>query len=92
VRAYDLGRNGEASNERVLFSNIAGVPGGIAVDEKGNLYVAAKGISIYSPQGRLLHVIEMHDIASSCTVLETDMLNIFVTSRDIVYRIHPAEQ
>ena len=91
IRAYDVGRNGEASGERVLISGIAGVPGGIAVDEKGNLYVAAAGITIYSPQGRLLHAIEMHEPASSCAVLETDMLSIFVTSRGTVYRIHPAE-
>lgn len=92
IRAYDIGRNGEASNERVLISGISGAPGGVSIDEKGNLYVAAKGILIYSPQGRLLHTIEMQDPASNCAVLETDMLNIFVTSRGLVYRIHPAEQ
>ena len=92
VRAYEIGRNGETSNERVLISDISGVPGGISVDEKGDLYVAAKGIAIYSPQGRLLHTIEMQDPASNCFVLETDILNIFVTSRSLVYRVHPAEQ
>lgn len=92
IRAYDLGRNGEASNERVLASNIAGVPGGIAVDEKGNLYIAAKGISIYTPQGRLVQTIEMQDQASNCAVFEGSMNNIFVTSRGTVYRLHPAEQ
>ena len=90
VRAYDVGRNGETSNERVLLSEIPGAPGGMAVDEKGNLYVAAKGILIYSPQGRLLHTIEMHDPVSNCALLESDTLNIFATSRGIVYRIHPA--
>lgn len=92
VRAYDVGRNGEASNERVLISNVPGVPGGISVDEKGNLYVAGKGISVYSPQGQLLQTIEMSDPLSNCAVLEADMLNIFVTSRGTVYRVHPAEQ
>jgi gluconolactonase len=92
IRAYDLGRNGEASNERILVSNIAGVPGGIAVDEKGNLYIAGKGISIYTPQGRLVQTIEMQDQASNCAVFEGSMNNIFVTSRGTVYRLHPAEQ
>src|ERR1700738_3185424 len=41
VRAYDLDKNGAASNERVIVSNIDGVPDGMRVDEKGNLYVAA---------------------------------------------------
>jgi len=92
IRAYDLGRNGEASNERILVSNIPGVPGGIAVDEKGNLYIAAKGISIYTPQARLVQTIEMQDQASNCAVFEGSMNNIFVTSRGTVYRLHPAEQ
>src|SRR5579871_4272979 len=92
IRAYDIGRNGEASNERVLISIVSGVPGGIAVDEKGNLYVAGKGISVYNPQGQLTQTIEMQDPASNCSVLETDMLNLFVTSRGTVYRIHPAAQ
>ena len=92
IRAYDLGRNGEASNERVLIANTGGVPGGIAVDEKGDLYVAGKGVSIYNPEGKLRRTIEMSDPVSNCAVLETDMLSIFATSRGIVYRIHMAEQ
>ena len=63
----------------------------IQTDQKGNLYVAAAGIAIYNPQGRLQHTIEMQQPASSCAVLETDMLSIFATSRGTVYRIHPAE-
>ena len=92
IRAYDLGRNGEASNERVLISNTSGVPAGIALDEKGDLYVAGRGVSIYDPQGKLVRTIEMPDPVSNCAVLETGMLSIFATSRGIVYRIHMAEQ
>ena len=92
VRAYDLDRNGEASNDRVLVANVAGIPGGISVDEKGNLYVAASGIAIYNPQGRLMHMIEMHDPVSSCALDEADTRYIFATSRGTVYRVHPAEQ
>lgn len=92
IRAYDLGRNGEASNERVLIADIKGVPGGIAVDEKGNLYVAANGVAIYTPQGRLLHTIEMREPVSNCTVVEGETTYIFATSRGTVYRMHVAEQ
>jgi gluconolactonase len=92
IRAYDLGRNGEVSNERVLVSNIAGVPGGIAVDDKGLLYVAAKGIAIYTPLGRLEQTIEMQDPASNCAVVEGQTISIFATSRGTVYRMHPAEE
>ena len=33
------------------------MPDGIRVDEKGNLYVAAKGVAIYHPEGKLLTTI-----------------------------------
>ena len=91
IRAYDLDRNGEASNERVLVSGIEGVPAGLSVDDKGNLYLAAKGIAVYSPQGRLLRTIEMTDPVSNCALDDGDMGNIFVTSRGNVFRLHPAD-
>jgi len=34
VRAYDIARNGAASNERVVISGIEGVPDGMKVDER----------------------------------------------------------
>ncbi len=92
VRAYDLNRNGEASGERVLISGIAGVPGGIAVDEKGNLYVAAKGVAIYSPAGQMLHTVEMHEQVSDCAFGEGDMKSLFLTARNTVFRARPVQQ
>jgi gluconolactonase len=87
VRAYDLDRAGEASNERVLISGIAGVPGGLAVDEKGNLYVAANGIAVYTPDGRPLHTIPMKSRVSNCTFGEQDGKTLIVTSGGFVYRL-----
>jgi len=53
VRAYDVDTNGKASNERVL-ATLDADPDGLRVDAKGNLYVAARGVQIYSPAGTLL--------------------------------------
>ena len=92
VRAFDLDRNGDASGGRVLVFNIAGVPAGIAVDEQGNLYVAASGIAIYSPEGRLLRTIELHEAASSCAFGEGDLKSLFVTARGSVYRLRPGAE
>jgi len=89
VRAYDLDRNGDTSNERVLISGITGVPAGITTDEQGLLYVAANGIAVYSPEGRLVHTIEMHDPLSSCTFGEPDQKSLFITARGSVYRARP---
>jgi len=87
IRAYDVDRNGDTSGERVLVSGIDGVPGGISVDEKGNLYVAAKGIAVYSAEGRLIHVMEMHELPSNCAFGEADDRSLFITARGVVYRV-----
>jgi gluconolactonase len=87
IRAYDLDRNGEASGERVLVSGIAGVPGGIAVDGDGNLYVASNGVSIYSPQGQLMRYLGLPEPVSSCALGEADMKSVFATARGLVYRL-----
>ncbi|MBV8904299.1 MAG: SMP-30/gluconolactonase/LRE family protein [Acidobacteriia bacterium] len=87
VRAYDLDRNGDASGERVFFSQIAGVPAGLAADDAGNLYVAANGVAIYSPEGYLLHAITMSVPVSSVAFGEADLKSLFATARGSVYRL-----
>ena|SRR5579863_57165 len=86
VRAYDVDRNGDTSGERVLISGIKAAPIGVNTDEKGNLYVAAGGIAIYTADGRLLHMIEMHGMPSDCTLGDTDLKSLFVTARGTVFR------
>jgi len=86
VRAYDLDRSGDASGERVLISSIEGVPGGIRVDEKGDLWIAAKQIVIYSPEGKLLHTIPVHGTPSNLAFGEADGKSLFITARGVVYR------
>ncbi len=87
VLAYDVDRNGAATNERVFVSGIPGVPGGIKVDEKGNVYVAGKGISIYTPQGKLLKHIELSEPASNLSFGDADLKTLYITARTSVYRI-----
>src|SRR5271157_5565069 len=66
IRAYDVDREGEVSNERVAVSKIDGIPLGIRTNDKGNLYVAAKGIAVYSPEGQLLMTIPVAETPSNC--------------------------
>ncbi len=89
VRAFDLDRSGEASGERVLIANIEGVPGGIAVDEKGLLYVVAKGIGIYNPEGKRVGYLGITERTSAAAFGEADMKSLFITSRGEVFRVRP---
>jgi gluconolactonase len=86
ILAYDVDRNGDTANERVLIAHIEGVPGGIRVDEKGNLYVTAKGIGVYNPQGKRIHVFEMAEGPSNCAFGDADYKSLFISARGIVYR------
>lgn len=86
VRAYDLDRSGDASNERVVVAKIAGVPGGIRTDEKGNLYITGKGISVYTPEGKLLHTLELQGQVANCGFGEPDGKTLFITAGPEVFR------
>jgi gluconolactonase len=87
IRAYDVDRNGEVSGERVIVSGIEGVPDGIRTDEKGNLYVAAKGILVYSPQGKLLTTIPLAETPSNCAFGDPDLQTLYITARTSLYRV-----
>ncbi len=87
VRAYDLDKNGAASNERVLISAIEGVPDGICVDEKGNLYVAAEQLMVYSPEGKPLGAVQTEQTPSNCTFGDPDFGSLYITARSSVYRV-----
>jgi gluconolactonase len=87
VRAFDLDRAGAASNERVVIDKIPGVPDGIRTDEKGNLYVAAKNVYVYSPQGQLLGDIALSETPSNVTFGDADLQSLYITARTSVYRV-----
>lgn len=88
VRAWDLDRQGKATNGRVLISGIDGVPNGIETDRKGVLWITANDVLAYTPQGQLLHRISVPEKPNNVVVApqgEGQML--FVTARSSVYRI-----
>lgn len=87
VRVFDLDRGGTASNERVFIPKIQGVPGGLRTDQKGNLYVAAKYLSVYSPGGELMHDIQLSQPPSNLAFGDADFSALYVTARNAVYRI-----
>jgi len=87
IRAYDVDRDGEVSGERVLVSNIEGIPDGIRTHDKGNLYVAAKGILVYNPEGKLLSTIPVAETPSNCAFGDADFQTLYITARTSLYRV-----
>ena len=87
VRAYDLDKSGAVSNERILISKIEGIPDGIRADEKGNLYVAAKRIYVFTPEGKPIGDILLSETPSNCTFGDADLESLYITARTSVYRV-----
>jgi gluconolactonase len=87
IHEFDLDRGGVASNDRVFIAKTDGVPGGIRTDEKGNLYVAAQEVSVYSPEAKLLANIALPETPSNLAFGDADFASLFVTAHTSVYRI-----
>lgn len=85
VRVYDLDRSGNATNGRILISGIEGVPDGLRTDEKGNLYIAAKALLIYSPTGQLIRSFNIPETPSNLEFGDADMQGLYITARTSVY-------
>jgi gluconolactonase len=87
VRAYDLERDGSTMNERVVISNVEGTPGGIKVDEKGRIYVAAKFVFAYDPSGRQTGKIPLGEPPSNLTWGDADLGTLYISAHGSVYRV-----
>jgi gluconolactonase len=90
VRAYDVDHNGEVSNERVAISGLNGVPNGIRVDEKGNVYVAADGLAMYDARGMLIETLQFPEKPANCAFGDGDLETLYITARTSLYRVRRA--
>jgi len=87
VRAYDVDRNGELSNERVVISGVDGVTDGIRADEKGNIYLAATGVMIFDAQGKFIETLGMAETPANCAFGDADLQTLYITARTSLYRV-----
>jgi gluconolactonase len=87
VIAYDLDEKGNASHGRVLISGIDGLPDGLRVAANGNIYIACRGVAIYTPNGKFIKMIEFPETPSNLTFGDEDLQTIYVTARTSVYRV-----
>jgi gluconolactonase len=87
VRSFEIDRGGNTSGERVFASNLDGIPNAITVDEKGNVYVAGRNISVFSPEGKRIDRIQFADSITGCAFGEADLQSLFVTAGGALYRV-----
>ena len=90
VRAFDVAADGTLSNGRVFVTvREEGRPDGMKVDTEGRLYVCAKTVQVFAPDGRPLGVIDCPQMPANCTWGE-DGSTLFITARTAVYKTHIA--
>ena len=87
VDAYDLDRNGQPAGQRTLIADTGAIPDGIRVDEKGNLYVAARGIAVYNAAGEMTDTIPVEGRPSNCGFGEADGKSMFITAGRNLFRV-----
>ncbi len=87
VVAFDLDGRGGASNQRDVIRNIRGVPGGVRVDAGGKIYVAARGLQVYSREGKLEHTFLESDITTNCAFGDPDLQTLYVLSRNKLMKL-----
>jgi gluconolactonase len=90
IRVYEVSSNGEVKNGR-LFGKEAGsggVPDGMRVDRKGNVFVTGPGgIWVWDPQGNHLGTILMPESTANLNWGDADYRTLYITASTSVYRL-----
>ena len=92
--AYDVGSDGLLANGRVFFDathlverGLKGLPDGLKVDERGNLYATGPGgVLVLSPEGEHLGTLLTTQATSNCAFGE-DGASLFVTANMYLLRM-----
>jgi gluconolactonase len=92
IRVYDVAADGTLTNGKIFGEEPGGehegVPDGIKVDTKGNLYITGpKGIWIWDAQGHHLGTIEMPEQPANLTWGDKDFRTLYITATTSVYRL-----
>jgi gluconolactonase len=87
VVAFDLDGRGGAANSRDIITKIEGVPNGMRTDVNGRLYIGARGLDVYSPDGKFLHRILPNEIVTNCAFGDNDFETLYASGRRAIYRI-----
>ena len=97
IRVYDVAADGTLSNGRIFGEEPGakndGVPDGIKVDTKGNLFVTGpKGIWVWDAEGHHLGTIVMPEQPANLTWGEKDYRTLYITATTSVYRLQVRTQ
>jgi gluconolactonase len=89
---YDVKPDGTVANGKVFFdassSKEDGLPDGMKVDQKGNVYgTGPGGVWVFSPDGKHLGTIKPPEVPANCHWGDADGKTLYMTARTGLYRI-----
>jgi gluconolactonase len=91
IRVYDVGSDGSLSNGRLFGTEESpsrGVPDGMRVDMKGNLFVTGPlGVWVWGPDGVHLGTIVMPEQPANLAWGDSDYGSLYFTAKTSVYRL-----
>lgn len=92
IRVYDVAADGSITNGRIFGAEPGGkgdgVPDGMKVDTRGNLYVTGpKGIWVWSPDGKHLGTIVVPEQPANLAWGDKDYRTLYITATTSVYRL-----
>ena len=88
IRVYDVGAKGTLKNGRLFGKEEGsdGVPDGMRVDRKGNVFVTGPGgIWVWDPEGNHLGTILLPEIAANLNWGDADYRTLYITATTSVY-------
>src|SRR5205823_11847586 len=86
--AAHVGLEGSLKNFR-LFGEQGGE--GVAVDTRGNVYLAAGQVQVYAPNGKLLQTIEVPERPLQVVLGGPDHRTLFIPARTSLYSVRLAK-
>src|SRR5437773_1352720 len=97
IRVYDVASDATLSNGRIFGEEPGGkddgVPDGIKIDKKGNLYITGpKGIWVWDPQGHHLGPIVVPEQPANLAWGDADYRTLYITATTSVYRLRTKAQ
>ena len=91
IMAYNVKPDGTLANGRVfaeLRAEKPGVPDGLKVDKKGNIYSSGPGgIWVFTPSGVHVGTVDLPEVPTNCAWGDGDCRSLYITAQKSVYRI-----
>ena len=84
IHAYRIRPDGSLTDHKVFCESGSD---GMTLDERGNLYLTAKSVLIYSPAGELIETIEVPEGAANVCFGGPDRQTLFITARTGLYAV-----